>query len=233
MDYQKKLRAGLIDKYAEKQLQQKLQNMQKALQPLKVINPYAPLIDLPREIFKPRRTLPLLLGFMEAVTYYHQYQREQKADPDTAEMYIETQPEDIEWAFKLLKDALFRKSDELSGALREFYQWLRKWQEENKLKQFYAADIRKDNRIHPRTLNRYLQELHEHGLVQITGGNKHRSGYSYKTAGEKNFEQTRGSIEKQIAQVMETIRTAHQQRQEAAQAPAKAKPKPTKAVGHQ
>ncbi|MCB9251862.1 MAG: hypothetical protein H6605_05305 [Flavobacteriales bacterium] len=70
MDYQKQLRAGLTDRLKEKQLQQKLQDMQRVLQPVRIINPYAPLIDLPKEIFKPRRTLPLLLSFMEAVTFY-------------------------------------------------------------------------------------------------------------------------------------------------------------------
>jgi DNA primase len=179
MTYQKERRAGLIDVYKEKQLQEKLQNMQSVLEPLKIINPYAPLINLPQELFKPRRTLPLLLSFMEAITYYHQYQRELKADPDTGEAYLETHPKDIEWAFRLLKETLFRKSDELSGATRAFYRYLKDWNTRKALKQFYAGDIRADSPVHPRTLNRYLQELTEYGFLQIVGGSKHRSGYSY------------------------------------------------------
>jgi hypothetical protein len=140
MNYQKHLRAGLIDHVTEKQVQLKLQHMQSMLNTIKVINPYAPLIDIPKEIFKPRRTLPLLLSFIEAITFYHQHQRDQKAD-ENGEIYIETDPQDIAWAFRLLRDVLFRKSDELSEAARTFYEWVKQWDKEKKLKQFYGSDI--------------------------------------------------------------------------------------------
>ncbi|MBV6474366.1 MAG: hypothetical protein JPMHGGIA_02672 [Saprospiraceae bacterium] len=176
------------------------------------------------------RTLPLLLSFMEAITFYCQYQRESKADETTGEIYTETHPADIEWAFKLLKDVLFRKSDELSGAAREFLQWLKQWNGQKKLKQFYANDIRKENRIHPRTLNRYLQELCDYGLLQIAGGNRHRTGYAYKIMAGKDFEQMQTSIEQQIKQVMENVWKAYEQRKAE---PQKTKSKKSKTVSHQ
>lgn len=95
--------------------------MQRVLMPVKVVNPYSMQIELPEAVMNPRRTLPLLLSFIEAITYYHQYQREKKYDEETGEEYIETTIEDIEWSFKLLKDVLFGKSDELSNACRKFY----------------------------------------------------------------------------------------------------------------
>ncbi len=232
MQYQKQSRAGLTDWLKEKQAQEKLQNMQRILHPLRIINPYAPLIELPKEIFKPRRTLPILLSFIEAVTFYCQYNREQKADEQTGEVYIETQPEDIQWAFKLLRDVLFRKGDELSGAVREFYQWLQGWQKKENLKQFYGGDIRKNNPLHPRTLSRYLQELTEYGLLQIAGGNRHRTGYAYKIIGEKDFEKMQGSIEAQIKQVMQNIENAHE-KEKAEQPAVKPKSKKSKPVGQQ
>ncbi len=57
--------------------------------------------------------MTLLLGFIEAITFYHQYQREVNKDA-AGQLYIETKIEDIEAAFELLKDVLFSKSDELS-----------------------------------------------------------------------------------------------------------------------
>ena len=66
MDYQRGRKAGLIDVQQEKQAQQVLQCVQRVLRPMKVVNPYAPLIALPAEVFKPRRTLGLLLSFIEA-----------------------------------------------------------------------------------------------------------------------------------------------------------------------
>lgn len=214
MHYQKQNRAGLIDHYAEKQMQKKLVQMQQALEPIRVINPFAPLIDLPKEIFKPRRTLPLLLSFIEAITFYYQYQRVQKVEESTGEIYIETHPTDIEWAFKLLRDVLFRKSDELSGAAREFYEWLKQWaiNKANKKTGFYGSDVRKDNRIHPRTLSRYLQELTEYGLLEITGGNRHKTGYSYKVITNKDYQALQQSIDEQIKKVIQTIWNAYNER---------------------
>jgi hypothetical protein len=205
MNYQKELRAGIINKQKEILMQQKLQNMQRILEPVKVINPYATLINIPKEVFKPRRTLPLLLSFIEAITFYHQYQREQHVNEENGEIYIKVHPQDIENSFALLKDVLFRKSDELSGAAREFYQMMELWSRESRKMQFYASDIRKDKRIHPRTLNRYLQELTDYGLLQITGGNKHRTGYAYKIVPNKSFEDLQQSIDKQIEAVIQSV----------------------------
>lgn len=258
MNYQKQLRAGLTDWYKEKQTQEKLQNMQRMLQPVRIINPYAPLIDLPKEIFKPRRTLPLLLSFIEAVTFYHQYQRTWvntetgetgyagsrtpfEKNNNCEQFYTETHPQDIEWAFKLLKDVLFRKGDELSGVIREFYEWLQTWQQQKKQKQFYANDIRKENRINPRTLNRYLQELTEYGLLQIAGGNKHRTGYAYKMISTKDtsassvhsFTTLQNSIEQQIKTVIENVWKAYEQKKAEQQQPVKAKSKKSKPVSQE
>lgn len=220
MNYQKDLRAGIIDRSEEYNKQQQLQAMQLLLEPIRVINPYAPLIEIPQEIFKPRRTLPLLLSFIEAITFYHQYQREQKSDKQTGEIFIEVHPRDIEQGFKLLNDVLFRKSDELSGAAREFYQWLIEWVNTNNKKHFFASEIRQGpcpssggNRIHPRTLNRYLQELNEYGLLQITGGNKYKTGYTYKITSNGSYENLQKSINQQIEKVLQRVWKEHEKRE--------------------
>jgi hypothetical protein len=212
MNYQKQLRAGIIDYTKEHAIAQKLQNMQRLLQPVRVINPYAPLIDLPRELFKPRRTLPLLLSFIEAITFYHQHQRELKAEPATAEVYIETTPQDIEWGFKLLKETLFRKSDELSGALRSFLEQVRTITAKNKLSKFKAADIRQHMRIAPRTLQYYLKELADYGYMQIVGG-KQRTGYEYDVCEAVSQQQLQQQIDGQIKATMERIGNAQQERE--------------------
>ncbi len=214
MDYQKQLRAGITDHTREQAVAQKLQHMQKALQPVKVINPYAPLIDLPQELFKPRRTLPLLLSFIEAITFYHQHQREPQAETTTAEVYIETTPQDIAWGFTLLKETLFRKSDELSGSLREFYEWLKEWTAKEGISTFYGNDIRKENRINPRTLQRYLAELTEYGRIKPAGGNKYKSGYRYSIETGQADMHLAADIERQIAATLSKVAAAHAQRQQ-------------------
>lgn len=212
MDYQKRLRAGLIDHHKEQQVQLKLQHMQKVLKPVKVINPYAPLIDLPQEVFKKRRTLPMLLNFIETITFYHQYQRAEQTDETTGEIYIESTPEDIAWGFKLLSDTLFRKSDELSGAVRDFYEWLQYWSSKRETPAFLATEIRQHNKMHPRTLNRYLQELTEYGYVQITGGKKQRTGYIYSLSPVSERKALEEKINTQIQQVIQKVSEAHAER---------------------
>jgi hypothetical protein len=76
MDYQRKASAGVISTTDQERKKTLLQNVQRVLRPIRVINPYAEYIDLPPEVFKPRRTLLILLSFIETITYYHQYQRE-------------------------------------------------------------------------------------------------------------------------------------------------------------
>lgn len=207
LSYQKRLRAGVVDYSEEQSIRQKLQRMQKALSPVRVVNPYAPLIDLPKELFKPRRTLPLLLSFIEAITFYHQYQREQQAESGTGEVYIETTPEDIAWGFNLLGETLFRKSDELSGALRSFLERLKAITAKHKISKFKAVDIRPYLRMAPRTLQHYLKELNYYGYLHITGG-KQRTGYEYELGETTSQQQLQEHIDQHIKVIMERIAAA-------------------------
>jgi hypothetical protein len=122
----------------------------------------------------------LLLDFINIITFFYQRQREQFVNEQTGEKYIKTTPQDIELAFTLLKNSLLRKADDLSTSSRGFYTWLSKFLKEAKTNQFTALDIRKTKQIHPRTLNRYLQELTLFHYTQIVGGNKYRGGFIYR-----------------------------------------------------
>jgi DNA-binding HxlR family transcriptional regulator len=118
-------------------------------------------------------------------------------------------PKDIELAFLLLKNSLFRRADELCTNARGFYVWLKKYLKEAKTNQFTALDIRKTQRIHPRTLNRYLQELTLFNYIQIAGGNKYREGYEYKITNFDEENPLRKSIENSLKKTLETIKAEH------------------------
>lgn len=220
MAHQRALVAGLIDAGQQQAVRERLQRMQRVLKPIKVVNPYAPLIALPAEVFKPRRTLQLLLSFIEAVTFYHQQQRglpaegmEEKADPATGEVFIETSPEDVETAFDLLSDTLFRKADELSGASRSLLEWIRS---NCGSEAFTAQAVRARLRMAPRTLSRYLGELTAYGHLVQDKKKKHSAGYSY-TVASTGTEDLPEAIARQVAQVIERVRAcAEQGRSEAA-----------------
>ena len=204
MEHEKNLRAGLVDQSKEMEAQQKLRNMQMVLQPIKVINRYAPLIELPKELLKPGRTLPLVLSFIEAVTFYHQYQREQKIMPETSEIYIETSPKDIQLALFLLKGTLLRKSDELGESLRNFYEQLKSIVVKNKLVSFKAADIRRYMKISPRTLQYNLKELTIYGYLDNIGG-KQRTGYVYEITVALSGRQLQRRIDQHIDRLIKKI----------------------------
>ncbi|MDR0206142.1 MAG: hypothetical protein LBI45_02660 [Bacteroidales bacterium] len=209
MEYQKRCKAGLINQTEIIQTQRKLQCVLATLKSANIINPFATLINLPEDLPHPRKTLLLLLNFIETITFFRQFQRESVADEQTGEVLIKTHPEDIELAFALLKNSLFRRADELSTTARGFYNWLNKYLSEAETKQFTALDIRKAKRIHPRTLNRYLQELTLFHYIQIAGGNKYRGGYGYKITNLNEDNGLNISIENALKTTLENINTEH------------------------
>lgn len=214
MNYQKRCKAGLINLQDITDTQRRLQCVIASLENVSIVNPFAPLIELPEDLPHPRKTLLLLLDFIDVVTFFFQGQRTQQINETTGEIYIETTPEDIELAFSLLKNSLLRKADELSTPARGFYNWLTKFLHEAKTKQFTALDIRKSKQIHPRTLNRYLQELTLFHYLQITGGNKHRGGFIYKLTDLKDIRSMQNSIEISIKNTLEQIKTAEKPTQQ-------------------
>lgn len=208
MDYQKQIRAGLIDKTEISATQRQLKCLIASLESVSIINPFAPLIHLPDDLPHPRKTLLLLLNFIDTITFFFQYQRETITDKNTGEIFIKTHPDDIELAFSLLKGCLFRRADELSTTARGFYNWLDKHLSEAQTNQFTALDIRRAKRIHPRTLNRYLQELTLFHYLQITGGNKHRGGYIYKLSNLNELSTLQNGIESDMNKTLEKIKLA-------------------------
>jgi len=159
MEYQRRASAGNIDKYKEFEIQEFLCNVQRMLKPIRIVNPYAEQLSLPASVFKPRRTNSHYLQFIEAITFYYQYQRESKFDEQTGEEYIEVAVDDIANANKLLKELLLRKSDELTGSCRNYLEVLKAHLTKSKRKTFTNAEIMKKLRIKKTTLHRYHNQL--------------------------------------------------------------------------
>ena len=202
MDYIKNKSTGQIKEIEQDEIRKQIQNAQRVLKPIKVYNPYANLIDLPSEVFKPRRSLPLLLGFIETVTFYHQYQREVKSDKQ-GQRYIESTYEDIQVSFDLLKDVLFNKSDELTKAAREFLEMLKA--KVKKGDTFYTKKIRKESRMNASNLKRYMIELQRYDYIKIKNGSRYR-GYEYEITDYGEYEDLKSSIDQRIEQILIKIK---------------------------
>lgn len=201
MLYQQAVSQGTINKVKEAAAKQSLKNMQRLLSPVAIRNPYASMIQLPETVFKPRRTMMMLLSFIETITYYHQYQR-RRITADNQE-YILTEVEDIEWGFRLLKEVLFSKSDELSGACRKFFERLKSIVKEEQ--SFNGKVIRQQLRIAPSTLRRYLFDLNRYGYIKVIGGSKYK-GLEYQILDYKEYEQLRSDIDKQLEKIIKEIK---------------------------
>ena len=187
MDYQRLLSAGKVKTRQETELKEFFKDMQSVLKPIKVRNPYAEYLKLPEYVFKPLRTNTHYLAVIETITFYHQYQRQVKTDPETGERYIETTLEDIEWANRLLKDVLLAKSDELSGECRKFFENLKSWVKSNDKESFYKKEVREAFRMNPNNLKYYLVQLLKYNYLKIVGGNRYKSGYEYEITNTEEY----------------------------------------------
>jgi DNA primase len=191
MDYQRKQKAGIVNEAQQLEARKLLQNTQRLLQNIKIINPFALELRIPDMVFKKLRTNMHYLRLIEIITLYHQYQREKKVDNNN-QHYIETTIEDIAIANWLVKESLLRKSDELSGELREFFERLKG--HTKKEQSFYAKQVRESFRMNPMRVNRYLRMLEHMGYINQTGGNR-KNGFEYQVKAWEEYDQLKTGID--------------------------------------
>jgi DNA primase catalytic core len=196
MNYQRNHQAGLINELEQDQNRQLLKNAQRLLHKVRVINPYAPQLDIPECVFKKLRTNMHYLKLIEIITFYHQQGREWKQDRE-GRLYIETALEDIELANSLVKDTLIRKSDELGGDLRSFFESLKHYlQSQNRngeQNSFYSKDIRRHFRLHPMKLSRNLVNLEKRGFIKLVSANR-QSGYEYQVISWDDYQVLKSDV---------------------------------------
>jgi hypothetical protein len=213
MDVQRKISAGTINSTAQSEAVQLLQNVQRVLQPISVRNPYAEQLKIPKEVFKQRRTNAHYLAFIEVITFYNQYQREQQVDKETGEIFIETTIEDIQEANELMKEILLRKSDELNGATRNYFEELKEHLQDTKQSSFTNTSMRNQLRIALSTVKRYHLALLAAGyLKKIT--NSQTKAYHYEIISYEEYRQLQNSIVTvldEITQRLNSPASAHKQ----------------------
>jgi hypothetical protein len=103
--------------------------------------------------------------------------------------------QDVFWANLLCKDSLLRKSDELSGKTRNFFEGLKEYQIENneQNKIVYAKDIRKHFRLHPQQVKRYFEELEGRGFIKCKS-RSFKNGNEYEITVWDDYEQLKNGI---------------------------------------
>ena len=144
------------------------------------------------------------MAFVEAVTYYHQYQRNEKVNKHTGELYIETTLEDIGIANELIKDILLRKSDELTGACRKYFEKLKNFLKKNCTDTFKTKDIRSEFRISSSSLNRYQQQLLNSDFIRIISGNKQK-GFEYGVTDFEEYHLLQSHVHSALDQALQQL----------------------------
>ncbi|MGA9450122.1 MAG: CHC2 zinc finger domain-containing protein [Verrucomicrobiia bacterium] len=111
-------REGWRQRLAREAILKRHQAFQRLLKPLKVINPFEPLLDYPEENLSVRRDQPKYLNLILAVTFLHQLQRPVHNDAELGD-YIETTLADIAIANELAHELFGHSLDDLSRPGRE------------------------------------------------------------------------------------------------------------------
>ena len=210
MDNQRKRSAGKINKKQVLETIEFLRDVQSVLKPIAVRNPYAEELHIPETVFKPLRTNAHYLAFIEAITFYHQYQREVKTDPETGEQYIETTLEDIAAANRLLKDVLLAKSDELTKACRDFFESIKGHLQRSDKSSFYRSTVREWMRINPNNLRYYLKQLVQYGYLNILGRHK-QLGHEYEISDLDEYQKLNGTLHNALDNALEVIKNKLEQ----------------------
>jgi len=191
MEYQNAEAAGLLNKSKKDEAQLLLQNLQRLLEKIRIVNPFQPELMLPDVVFKPLRTNQHYINLIKAVTFLHQAQREIQQDKNGR--FIETTLNDIQWANKLCRDSLLSKSDLLTGSQRTFFETLKRHLLRQKKESFFTKDIRAKFKLHRQTLKRLLNALEGFYFISRIGSNPKMS-FEYKVNVWDDYE----TIEKSI-----------------------------------
>jgi hypothetical protein len=201
MQYQRLRSAGKINVAEENRIKEFLQNLQRIIRPVQVRNPYAEFLKIPVEVLRPRRSNIHYLKFIEAITFFKQHQREKITDPETGEVYIETTLEDIEEANELMKDVLLRKSDELTGATRNYFEQLKQILQQEKISSFTNREIKKFFRhISITTVKRHNAELLQNGYIKKNESKKSKA-WHFEIVSYEEYQQ----LQNKIATVLDNI----------------------------
>ena len=175
IEYKNQLSAGEIDKEEQEKATIFMQNFVRSLQALEVKNSWMKHIDLPVNADQKRRLHTLLQVFCEQITLIHQHQRKR----DEKGRLI-TQKQDVELAIDLMFDSIVLKVDELNGRLRDFYEKVKTFVEQNSREyEFTRMEIRQYTKMGNTQVHDNLALLEDMEYIQKVHSSKHNT-HNYK-----------------------------------------------------
>lgn len=193
LEYQGKVAAGLVNFRQYEENINLLKACQLLIEPMEVLIPFAQKLEIPPHVFKKMRTKNHYLTLIKSVTLWNQKQRKRTTDHE-GNTYLLATLDDVEWANYLCKDSLLRKSDELGGKTRNFFESLKELIKLWNVKTFYAKDIRRHFRMHPMELQRRVNDLEARGLLRCVS-RSNKPGNEYEIIVWDDYEQLKSGID--------------------------------------
>lgn len=142
---------GLKLRKGKRRLLNLLRNVQRLLQPVDVVNPYAGQLTFTVSRTRTRRDHEKYLTLIDVIALLHQHQRKRHKVEEGAE-YIRVSPNDIELANRLASELLGRSLDELPPQTRRMYEAVKEIvkarSESEEVEQRYALFSRREIREH-------------------------------------------------------------------------------------
>jgi DNA primase catalytic core len=171
--------SGLRKKEERERIIRKHQNMQRLLREVRVVTPFAHLLNFPTQWLRTRRDNLRFLNLIEAVTFLHQYQRQIRQTEDGSE-YIESTIDDYKTAYLLAREVLGESFTELKKPQRELLQQIEKLASE-KEEELTRRQIREYTGLPDYRLRDLLAELVSLEYLQVIEGRQGKS-YHYQLA---------------------------------------------------
>ena len=139
---------------------------------IKVVNPFAHLLNFPTEWLRTRRDHLRFLNLIEVVTFLHQHQREIKKTSDDRE-YIESSLADYRIAYDLAREVLGESFTELKKPQRELLLQIKKLLE--KKDEISRREIREHTGLGDHRLRDLLSELTSLEYLNVVEGKQGKS----------------------------------------------------------
>lgn len=206
IEYQNKKAAGLIDYKKEIEIKTFLQKFISIIEAREVINPFAEKIQLPEEAHKIRRLNDLFQSFVKMITILNQYQRKS----DERKRLI-TEIEDIETAVAVMFESIVLKVDELDGSLRQFYEALKGYLQQqykgtHKSAEFSLREIRQVLKASKTQVFRYANDLANLEYIKQCGGYSNK-GFTYKISYWDNYHGMREKIKQSLDEQVKALKS--------------------------
>jgi hypothetical protein len=154
--------------------------MQRLLKEVRVVNPYACLLEFPADWLRTRRDHLRFLNLIEAITFLYQHQREVKIT-DQDQEYSESTLEDYRTAYDLAKEVLGESFTELKKPQRELLEKIEALLKQEDQEAINRRQIREYTGLGDHRLRDLLSELVNLEYLWIMEGKQGKS-YRYQLA---------------------------------------------------